>query len=222
VSQGQPDDRDKTLVRQLTEHVLPLVGIAAALAYATLRLAYAHFYYKFDVAPEEVGLGQFQLLSQSFVGLVSVFVYLVAIALFASLIILPLGGLLFVLGYSGRRLVRSVSELLRRRKQRPAELGAERPQVDTKTTPSRPNEDTDSGLRRFVVRFLVLVMIFFVLLTFRQFSVEADRAANGVIEDGFSITTAHYSVGAIRLILLDIVAWPATIEWRGPSAVSCT
>ena len=56
MNQRQRDDRGKTSVRQLAEYLLPLVGITAAITYAILRLAYAHFYYKFDVAPEEVGL----------------------------------------------------------------------------------------------------------------------------------------------------------------------
>jgi hypothetical protein len=70
-----------------------------------------------------------------------------------------------------------------------------------------------------VVVLLGLIIVILILGTFRQIIVAADQAANGVIEDGYSITTVQRRIGAIRIIVLNIVAWPATIEWRGSSPV---
>ena len=55
-----------SLARRLAD-LLPLFGVLAAVSYAVLRVAYLQFYYSFMVSPEEVGLGQAELLTQSLV-----------------------------------------------------------------------------------------------------------------------------------------------------------
>jgi hypothetical protein len=58
-------DTAASLVERFGQHALLLLAALAAGTYAMLRLAYLQFYYAFDVAPEEVGLGRTELLSQA-------------------------------------------------------------------------------------------------------------------------------------------------------------
>lgn len=61
----------------LTATVITLVGI---FTYSTLRISYSIFYGRFDVDPEEVGLGQSEILLQTAFGL-AVFIAVVGVVL---------------------------------------------------------------------------------------------------------------------------------------------
>jgi hypothetical protein len=67
----------------IIDHLAPLLAVAAATIYAVLRVSYATFYSRFDLDPEEVGLGEVQILVRSFEALTSTVVYaLIVVAFF--------------------------------------------------------------------------------------------------------------------------------------------
>ena len=72
-----------------------------------LRLAYLQFYYEFMVAPEEVGLGQAELLTQSLVAPL----FLLALMTFCVVV---LGSLLILMGGIFKPLARPLSNFLSR------------------------------------------------------------------------------------------------------------
>jgi hypothetical protein len=62
----QPESLFTKAARWLATHLAAsLVAAAGVLLYGVLRVSYARFYGRFDVEPEEVGLGQTEILTQT-------------------------------------------------------------------------------------------------------------------------------------------------------------
>jgi hypothetical protein len=234
-----------SFVRQLLERFLPIVGIIGALIYAVLRLAYAHFYYPFEVEPEEVGLGQFQILSQSFVGLMFIFLGLViavailtvALTLVIAILILvwKVGALLLgKFGTSlklgerfqsplGRRLTRGPfkarTEMAQDLRESSKEGGPELPASKTNAPDRKEHNDTNL----WFLCGAAVILVILVFASFRLLFLEADRASRGVIEDGYTISAIFYRIGTYRIITLNVKASHSTVEWKAttktPSAL---
>lgn len=83
---AQPRSLSARLTSWVGTHLLPVFTVAGFVVYGLLRVSYANFYGRFDVDPEEVGLGQTTILVQT--GLV----------VFASTL---LSGALMMLGFLG-------------------------------------------------------------------------------------------------------------------------
>jgi hypothetical protein len=106
---ARQDDADG-LLDWILQYAVPLAGVAGAVLYGVLRLAYVFFYLRVRATPEEVGYGYAQILAAELIGAVELVV-------FATV-------LLFVPALLTGRLI----DLVRHRRGRPAATGAGRVQ----------------------------------------------------------------------------------------------
>ena len=211
---------DSALSRSFTRRLidlLPLFGILAAISYAVLRLAYLQFYYNFMVAPEEVGLGQAELLTQS---LVAPLFLLVAI----GVAVIVLGFLLFVVGIILRPLARPLSNFgsrlpiigrfaLSRSNNKPhGAIGPSEESTDANgpMIKARSSNETSRSLNVEAGIVTTFIAILFLALLF----IQANLAVTGVREGGYTITTVHWPVGPVNIPSLNIIAWPSSVEWK--------
>jgi hypothetical protein len=79
MSEAQPSSLLYRVTGWVGTHLLAVVTASGLATYGLLRVSYATFYGRFDVEPEEVGLGQTQILAQT--GL-AMFVYVLIIAVY--------------------------------------------------------------------------------------------------------------------------------------------
>jgi hypothetical protein len=207
------------LARRLTD-LLPLFGILAAISYAVLRLAYLQFYYSFMVTPEEVGLGQAELLTQSLVA--PLFLLVLTIIL-----VIVLGSLLLVVGVILEHLAKLLSNLrprlpiIRRIKffrstnksQVEAEAissNGETTQVHEPMTRAGRSNEASISLNPIAGIVVAVVAVTFLIIIFAQ----ANKAAADVRNGGYTITTVHLEIGQVKIPTLNIVAWPSSVEWK--------
>jgi hypothetical protein len=87
MADSRPDGRPVRTNFERWQLAVAVVPFLVAVAYAGLRFAYGSFYDQLGVAPEEVGLGQIELLVRSF-GLVVVVAILFGV--FVALVVVPL------------------------------------------------------------------------------------------------------------------------------------
>jgi hypothetical protein len=221
-----------SLVRRRVEQFLPIVGIIAAFIYAVLRLAYAHFYYPFEVEPEEVGLGQFQIISQSLIGLILIFLgWLTAAAILGIVLTLVWGASALLLGklgtlrgrgkrlqgLRGRWLARRPSKVGTKDDQELSESSkSDSPELndsETTTQGAKEHSSSDRSLWFFYGAAIIFAVIL-ALTSFRLLFLEADRASRAVIEDGYTISAVFYRIGTYRIIALNVKASHSTVEWK--------
>jgi hypothetical protein len=96
----QPKDRTSSRVFALLKGIVPVLGVASAIFYGLLWLAYYQFYSYFGITSEEVGIGRVELLSRALIGpsvLVLTFPLLVIQLLLGALGILLIDMLIYVL-----------------------------------------------------------------------------------------------------------------------------
>jgi hypothetical protein len=233
-----------SLVRQLVERLLPIVGIIvgviAAFTYAVLRLAYAHFYYPFEVEPEEVGLGQFQILSQSLVGVSLIFLGLLTIAVIPGVLLILVweaGALLLgklgtslqrgkrLQGLGGRWLAHGPSKVETKKDQELLEPSrADGPELkDSETSTPDLKERSNGDISLWFLCGVAVIFLGLVFGSFRLLFLEADRASRRVMEDGHTISAVFYRIGTYRIIALNVKASHSTVEWKSaantPSAL---
>lgn len=84
----QPESLLSRVARWVATHLLALLTVAGLVVYGVLRGSYATFYGRFDVEPEEVGLGQTEILAQTSL---------------ATLVLVLLSASIMVLAYLGLR-----------------------------------------------------------------------------------------------------------------------
>jgi hypothetical protein len=191
-----------SLVEWFGQHALLILGALAAGIYALLRLAYLHFYYAFNVAPEEVGLGRAELLSQALIGPV-LFVLLVIVS---SILITVAYFLVEATAYLARRRFKSLRKLRREPDSDQVDPSSD-DHVKLPTVPTMVLRES-LNMRRLPIFALMLIIV----LTIGLFT-QAYHAADGV-KKGYTITTVNYGIGRYNLPVLNIVAWYATIEWK--------
>ncbi|HKO84258.1 MAG TPA: hypothetical protein VJ140_06790 [Actinomycetota bacterium] len=205
-----------SLARRLAD-LLPLFGVLAAVSYAVLRVAYLQFYYSFMVSPEEVGLGQAELLTQSLVAPLFLFIVAAIAAIF-------LGFLLALMSRILKPLARPLSNLRSRLPtighfefSRPNNTpkGVARPSngeaIDAnEPVMARGSNDTGRGLTFEASALVALVLLSFVTSLF----IQANAAVTGVQKGGYTITTVHFGVGPVDIPSLNIIAWPNAVEWK--------
>jgi hypothetical protein len=217
------------LARQLVERFLPILGILTASTYAVLRLGYAHFYYYFEVSPEEVGLRQFELLSQSLVGLA---LFLVVILTVTVILTLPISIGFLVLERISKWLQQRTRfrKLVHRWRARwpfqanvrkvegssNDQLGAT--ELGRTATTSNETKRLDWGLWLTVGILAAICILAYFVIIFRQ----ADDAGRAV-RDGYKVSAIHFRLGTFRVITLNVRATHSTVEWKAtrstPSAL---
>jgi hypothetical protein len=155
-----------SLVERFGQHAILLLGALAAGTYGVLRLVYLHFYYVFSVAPEEVGLGKTELLSQALVGPILVLLIAAIVSLFMEI--------------SSSLAVRSFKTLGRWRR----EPGANQvnPSSDSHTKPAPLNVKLIESLRNLLIGMVVALPLIVVLLF-----ISANQAADSV-KRGYTIS----------------------------------
>jgi hypothetical protein len=181
-------------INQALKTVTPLYGIVSAVLYGVLYLAYTQYYSSFGISLDEVGIAKTDLLSEALVGP----------AVMSLGLAIYWGGFMLLFFALGALVLFLIPPL--RRKSSEEDHGSSAKQI------RQTMKEAAKALLYPSLGFGILMAISFIFLA-------ALSEDNRVQEDGARVRPVALEVLGLRVPLLDIQAYPASITWKDTNKV---